>query len=162
MRLLEPTTAAAAIVAGWSRSAEEAVVWCSRAEHPFPADVVRGWWTEPDVEAWLLVSDEGPVGYGEIWLDEPEDEVELARLIVAPEARHRGVGKTMVAALLERVAQTGPAQVFLRVRPDNEAAIRCYSAAGLTEVDQARAAEWNAAQPEPYIWMEHPPPAEVT
>ena len=37
--LVAPTVADAAIVAGWSRSAKEARLWCSRAEHPFPAEV---------------------------------------------------------------------------------------------------------------------------
>jgi hypothetical protein len=31
-------------------------------------------------------------GYGELWLDTDEDEVELARLIVPPDRRHQGLG----------------------------------------------------------------------
>ncbi len=108
------TPDSAGLVAGWSTSADEADMWCSRAEHPFPAEVVAGWATKPDVAAYLLLAEGEPVAYGEVWSDEDEDEAELARLIVAPAARGRGVGRALTAAL---VANAGYDNVFLRVRP---------------------------------------------
>ena len=43
--------------------------------------------------------------------------------------------------------------VFLRIRPGNEAALRCYAGCGFTRVPAAEEAEWNRAQPTPYLWM---------
>ena len=156
-RLVAPQDADAELVAGWSRSAEEARRWCSVAEHPFPAERVRGWWADPDVRPWLLVEEpDTPVGYGELWLDEEEDEVELARLIVDPVRRRSGHGRALVAGLVAAAAATGLSDCLLRVVPDNVPAIGLYRAAGFAEVDPARTAEWNQGQPTAYDWFEWP------
>ena len=157
-RLVAPQDEDAAVVAGWSRSAEEARRWCSVSEHPFPPERVRDWWAEPDVQPWVLAEEPGgsPVGYGELWLDEEEDEVELARLIVDPARRRSGLGRALVASLVEAAAATGLAGCLLRVVPDNAPAIRLYRAAGFAEVDPDRTAEWNQDQPTEYVWFEWP------
>ena len=150
---LTPFTAdRAALVAGWSTSADEADMWCSRAEHPFPAEVVDGWAEQPDVAAYLLLVDGEPVAYGEVWSDDEEDEAELARLIVAPAARGRGVGRALTAAL---VANAGYENIFLRVRPDNSVALASYRGAGFEDVAPELQAEWNAPQPRPYAWLRY-------
>jgi [ribosomal protein S18]-alanine N-acetyltransferase len=141
----------AGLVAGWSRSADEADMWCSRAEHPFPAEVVAGWAAQPDVTAYLLTDDGAPVGYGEVWSDAEEGEAELARLIVDPATRGRGVGRALAAAL---AADAGYDAVFLRVRPDNAAALAAYRRAGFRDVAPELQAEWNAPQPRPYAWLQ--------
>ena len=158
-RLIAPREADAGIVAGWSRSVEEARRWCSVAEHPFPAARVRGWWAEADVRPWLLVqgSDDRPVGYGELWLDEEEDEVELARLIVDPGRRRSGLGRALVAGLVAAAGATGLSGCLLRVAPDNVPAVALYRAAGFAEVEPGRTAEWNQGQPAAYRWFEWPP-----
>ncbi|MGI3223421.1 GNAT family N-acetyltransferase [Streptomyces sp. GTA36] len=53
----------------------------------------------------LLVEDERPVAYGELWFDAEEDEVELARIIVAPDARGRGLGRVLVRGSARRGPQ---------------------------------------------------------
>ena len=150
--LIPFTPAHADLVAGWSTSADEADMWCSRAEHPFPADVVAGWGEQPDVAAYLLTDGYAPVAYGEVWSDDEEDEAELARLIVAPAVRGRGVGRELTAAL---VARAGYDDVFMRVRPDNAVALAAYRRAGFTDVAADLQAEWNAPQPRPYAWLQH-------
>ena len=157
-RLVPPEDGDAAIVAGWSRSAEEARRWCSVAEHPFPAGRVREWWADPEVRPWLLVeeADAQLVGYGELWLDEEEDEVELARLIVDPARRRSGLGRTLVAQLVAAATATGLSACLLRVAPDNAPAIAFYRATGFAEVEPDRAAEWNQGQPTAYRWFEWP------
>lgn len=55
-----------------------------------PARTISAWQQDDDVQAHVLVEREKLVGYGELWFDAEEDEVELARIIVAPEARGRG------------------------------------------------------------------------
>ena len=144
----------AALVAGWVTSADEADRWCSRAEHPFPAAVVAGWSAgDDDIAAYLLVDDAGtPVAYGEVWPDAEEAEAELARLLVAPTARRRGVGTALTTAL---VAAAPFDDVYLRVRPDNTAALATYRRAGFTDVAPDLQAEWNAPQPRPYAWLHH-------
>ncbi len=44
----------------------------------------------------MVATDGRLVGYGELWLDAEENEVKLARLIVAPELRGRGLGQRLV------------------------------------------------------------------
>ncbi|MGA4843637.1 GNAT family N-acetyltransferase [Streptomyces sp. G45] len=143
-------------VAGWARTAEEAVLWCGVREHPVPAATVASWQRDDDVRARLLLCGEHPVGYGELWRDEHEGEIELARIVVAPHARGRGLGRALVRALLTEALGTGCDQVFLRVHPDNAAALGCYRSVGFTPVPAADAAAWNTRQPVAYVWLRWP------
>ncbi|MGW3943035.1 GNAT family N-acetyltransferase, partial [Streptomyces phaeochromogenes] len=93
MDLLPFTAAHATTVATWPVSAAEVAMWCGRREFPVAGETVAAWQQDTDVTARLLVEDERPVAYGELWFDAEEDEVELARIIVAPEARGRGRGR---------------------------------------------------------------------
>lgn len=45
-----------------------------------------------DVQAQVLVVAGRPVGYGELWLDVVENEVELAHIVVSADARDAGLG----------------------------------------------------------------------
>jgi ribosomal protein S18 acetylase RimI-like enzyme len=139
-------------------------LWCSRPEHPFPADAVTAWWERADVSPWLLCDPAGvPVAYGEIWDDEDEDEAELARLIVAPTRRRTGVGRRLVAELVGHARAGGRGGCFIRVAPGNTGALALYRAAGFRDIDDATAADWNRGQPTSYSWLEHPDfPAAAT
>lgn len=155
IELRSPTAADAALLGGWSQSAEETLMWCSSQEHPVSPERVRSWWGPSDVAPYLALGTGGdPLAYGELWLEPDEDEVELARLIVAPRFRGRGIGRALVAALVDRAAATGLGSVILRFRPGNDAASRCYRASGFRELDAERNAEWNKGQPATYTWME--------
>jgi ribosomal protein S18 acetylase RimI-like enzyme len=153
---LAPFDAAhAPLVSSWAPTASEVRSWCALAEAPVPPETVAGWSTAEDVEAFLLLDGEGPVAYGELWLDEEESEVELARLLVAPERRGQGVGRTLTSLLAgaARADHPGLETVCLRVRPENTAGHRAYEAAGFRFVDPVTEAEWNQGQPTPYRWM---------
>jgi RimJ/RimL family protein N-acetyltransferase len=153
--LRAPAEADAHVLAGWALSAEETMRWCSLKEHPVSSEVVGSWWEPPDVEPYVAVDVAGVrVAYGELWLDTQEDEVELARLIVAPTLRGQGVGRRLVAGLVSRAWATGLGSVILRVSPGNPAAVRCYRASGFRKLDSERNAEWNKGQPTKYTWME--------
>ena len=158
MHLISPHEEDCVTVAGWSRSAEESRRWCSVEEHPFPPEQVRRWWADADVVPYLLVAeaDAAPVGYGEVWVDEEEDEVELARLIIDPSRRRSGLGRQLVMQLLVAARATGKRACLLRVAPDNEPAAALYRAAGFTEVDPVRTVDWNQGQPASYVWFEWP------
>lgn len=157
MRLEAPTADQAELVAGWSRSADEAWRWVSNRVHPFPAESVATWWQWSDVEPWLLIDPSGvPVAYGEIWDDAEEDEVELARLIVDPHRRRQGIGTLLVERLLVRARCSGRTDCFLRVAPDNVGALALYRAVGFRDVEPAEAMAWNDQQPVAYLWLQQP------
>ncbi|MCX5233528.1 N-acetyltransferase [Streptomyces sp. NBC_00233] len=154
MDLLPFADAHAITVAGWPTSAGEVVMWCGRQEFPVPTQTITDWQRDDDVQAHVLVEDEKVVGYGELWFDAEEDEVELARIIVAPGNRGKGLGRVLVRGLLAQALGAGYSDVFMRVHPDNEKALRCYRGAGFMPVDAALAESWNAAQPVNYVWLQ--------
>ena len=143
-------------VASWALDAKEVALLSGRTEYPFPEDLLTNWRTvEKDIHSYLLFDGDQPVGYGEIWLDDEEDEVELARIIVDPKLRGRGVGGELVRALLGPALDAGYSEVFIRVRPENVPAIRAYHGSGFVDVPAALMEEWNDGQPVPYRWMRY-------
>jgi len=114
------------------------------------------WHADPDVRPYIICDGEAPIGYGEVWVDEPEQEVELARIIVSPDQRRRGVGRRLVLLLLDRAAQAGLPDAFVRVVPENGAAIGCYRGAGFSPVSEPEHVEFNRGQPVDYVWMHQP------
>jgi ribosomal protein S18 acetylase RimI-like enzyme len=152
---IQPFTASDAdLVAGWAQSADEALKWCAAQEFPVSAQTVLGWQSDDDVRAHLLWVDDVPVGYGELWLDTEENEVELARIIVAPERRRTGLGQALVCGLVAQAVTAGYRDVFMRVHPDNAAALGSYRAAGFVPVAAELAASWNEPQPFDYVWLQ--------
>jgi len=146
----------AGVVSGWAQSEEEVLMWCGAAVAPVPAEQVSAWAREEGVQPFGLYRDQRFVAYGELWVDDQEAEVELARLIVDPGERRHGLGQYL-AAELARLARLRYPRVFLRVHPRNIAALRCYAAAGFEPVDPEQAAIWNVGQPTEYIWLSPAP-----
>lgn len=159
MDLLPYAPVHAASVAGWPTSSPEVVMWCGRHEFPLPEETIAGWPQGEDVQAHVLVEGEKLLGYGELWFDAEEDEVELARLIVDPDVRGKGLGRELVRGLLARAVEAGFDDVFMRLHPDNDMALRCYLGAGFVPVDAGFAESWNAAQPVDYVWLRNAPAA---
>jgi ribosomal protein S18 acetylase RimI-like enzyme len=157
MELREFEAVHTAVVAGWATSAEEVGLLAGRAEYPFPVELVDDWRkVGDDIRPYLYFDGARPIGYAELWLDADEDEVELARIILAPDVRGKGLGPVFVRALLGPALDSGYSDVFLRVRPDNVPAIRTYERAGFLRVADELAAEWNKVQPIAYTWMQYP------
>lgn len=142
-------------VAGWPASSGEVALWCGLRDFPVAPRVVTGWQSDGDVRGRVLVEGVRLLGYGEVWCDPEEGEAELARIIVAPGVRGRGIGRRLVRGLAELALRVGYREIFLRVHPGNAAALRCYRGAGFLPVDPALAAEWNTPQPVDYVWLRH-------
>lgn len=68
------------------------------------------------------------VGYGGVWV--MIDEAHVTTVAVAPEHRRRGIGRRIVAALLEAAAERGTTCATLEVRASNGAAIGLYESLG--------------------------------
>jgi [ribosomal protein S18]-alanine N-acetyltransferase len=65
-------------------------------------------------------------------------EAHILNLCVAEEYRCRGVGKRMLASLIERATVAGMSEAFLEVRPTNTAAIRLYLSVGFEQAGMRR------------------------
>ncbi|SHL00546.1 ribosomal-protein-alanine N-acetyltransferase [Pseudonocardia thermophila] len=79
------------------------------------------------------------VGYGGLGIvaGPPQAEAEIHNLAVDPQHQGRGVGRTLLRALLD-VADAVSAVVFLEVRTDNEPAKRLYESEGFAVVGLRR------------------------
>jgi len=65
-------------------------------------------------------------------------EAHILNLCVSETYRCRGVGRRLLASLIERAAAGGMADAFLEVRPSNTSAIRLYLALGFEQVGMRR------------------------
>ena len=144
-------------VAGWPTSVEEVRLWAGRDPGwPVDTSVFLRWHADSAVKPYVLCDGDEPVGYGEVWIDEPEQEVELARIVVSPDRRGRGVGRLLVRLLLERATSFELPEAFVRVVPENGAALACYRGAGFSPVSASEREEFNRGQPVDYVWMRYP------
>ena len=153
LRSYEPRFAAT--IVAWARSADELDAWASPTERR--PDVFDRWHAEPGVHPFVLAVEDEPVAYGEVWEDHEEDEAELARVIVAPSMRGRGLGRTLITMLAAEARRMGFVDIWVRVVPSNAAALACYGAAGFERTDADEEAAFNAGQPRVYVWMRLPP-----
>ena len=80
--------------------------------------------------------DGGLAGYVVAWY--VLDEGELANLAVAPHLRKRGIGKSLLDAMLVDARRRGVAQVYLEVRESNAAARQLYRANEFVEVGRRK------------------------
>ena len=150
---LEPFYAeAATVVSAWATSGRELDEWASLRGTPAPADFAA-WHADPGVRAFLLVETSIPIGYGECWIDSAEREVELARLIVDPARRGRGIGALLVERLISGAREFAVDLAWVRVVPGNGPALACYARAGFVPASSGEQHELNAPQPRDYIWM---------
>lgn len=133
--LVEPAASRAALVARWSRSAQEDGYW-SATEHPLPASALTAWWGNEDVRACLLIDPTGaPVAYGELWCD--EEESELARMVVDPARRGTGVGRHLLSALIALARTAGRTRYTIRIAPWGDETLSAYLIMSPDEIDDA-------------------------
>jgi ribosomal-protein-alanine N-acetyltransferase len=65
-------------------------------------------------------------------------EAHILNLCVAETHRCQGMGRRLLASLIERAAAAGMGEAFLEVRPSNTAAIRLYLSFGFAQVGMRR------------------------
>lgn len=144
----------AGTVSTWATTSDEVLAWCSATEAPVPASTVVSWSSDDSVHAFGLFDDGALIAYGEVWVDHAEAETELARIIVSPSRRGTGVGRALTQMLVGR-ATAAYTEVYVRVRPGNDVAVRCYAAAGFTRLSTSDEQRCNVGQPVEYVWMRH-------
>lgn len=109
------------------------------------------WWSEAHVaeivqpspesgphfrRGWVCVVNEKPVGFIILQAlrlpvsDDPAIECEVESIVVAPEFRGRGLGRSLLMQALDWSRQRAAVLVHLEVRSRNERAIRLYQGAG--------------------------------
>ena len=122
-----------------------AVVPFDRTHIPAAAELERQCFAEPwsehslelylggDAVAFAALSESGaPAGYAGMLV--AADEGQILNLAVCPEARRRGVGGSLLAALLKEAKKRELTSVSLEVRVSNEAAKRLYERFGFRAV----------------------------
>ncbi len=151
MRITEFDPCEADRVLSWAQTPTELDSWASLAEAPSAA-IFQQWLEGPDSHGRLLIN-EHPIAYGELWVSEEEDEVEIGHLIVSPACRNTGIGREFVRLLVEESRRFSISSAWVRVVPDNEAALRCYAAAGFSAASADQQARFNSIQPRSYTWL---------
>jgi len=117
-------------VRSWIDSEETLFDLCRSKEYPPPTGIVSSW-QKNDISSYLLISENKPVAYGELWHRKMEREIEITHLLVDPYKRSRGLGTKMVRLLYERASQyPSIIKVVLHLHSENQDALSCYLNAG--------------------------------
>lgn len=90
----------------------------------------------PGVRLLLAFTDDEPAGFA--MTRAVADEAELLLLAVAAEQQRRGVGGSLLRAVIDECAAAGVATLHLEVRAGNDA-VKLYHAAGFAKVGERRA-----------------------
>lgn len=153
--ILRPFTQNYAIqIASWSLSANEAKAWAGHnATYPLPPAQFDRWHEEIGTHPFIAHLNNLPVAYGQLWVDLEEQDIELARIIVHPAHRGIGIGRQFVTALVHQATTYGLKDIFIRVLPNNDPAIRCYKSSGFVRLSKDEEHHHNQGQPNSYIWL---------
>ncbi len=128
-----------ASIAGWLDSAAATLRWAGPGvPYPLPPDRFEHVLQLRERPGWVLLdTSDQRVGFGQAWSTQPGT-VHLGRLLVAPQARGRGLGRGLVQALIAQACQAAAVErLTLRVYRDNAAAVAVYSSLGFEPVDAA-------------------------
>ena len=83
-------------------------------------------------ECWVLERSAELIGYGV--LSVAGGEAHLLNVCIAPAEQGRGLGRRILARLLDLARWHRAERVFLEVRPSNTAAVTLYESAGFNEI----------------------------
>lgn len=101
-------------------------------DEPWSEKSFGGILATPGAIGLLAVSDGAPVGFalGRIAADESE----VLLIATHPEHRRRGVARSLLSDLLQRLGRAGARRVFLEVAAPNAAALALYRSAGFDAI----------------------------
>ena len=136
MRSRDARPADLEVVVEWVTSRQECELWAGPGIY-FPL-APRAFSAQIDMRGATNVAldDEGGlVAFGQALRRSP-CRAHLARLIVRPDARRRGIGRALVQELLSRAAGAGLSSVTLNVYSDNAAALALYTDLGFRRAER--------------------------
>lgn len=135
----------AEIIAGWASDAHEARFLTGADDFPLtPGDIAA--WTYETEYALTLRREGDLAAYAELVEDTVEQDIEIQHLLVAPDLRSAGVGRTMLLRLCAFAAELRPyPEIWLRISRDNLPAAACAAAAGFETIAQMSGPR--------YLWM---------
>jgi len=138
MHLRAATIADFEIVASWIPDAAAARRWAGPLlVYPFAASDLPAALAIPGCETasyCLVDGDQRPSGFGQHWVSQA-GAVHLGRIIVAPEARGRGIGRLLCQHLIDAALHSTQATaVTLRAYRSNAGAVALYESLGFSEV----------------------------
>jgi ribosomal protein S18 acetylase RimI-like enzyme len=132
-----------ATISTWINDAQACARWAGPLlRFPFTAEELATQIVVPQGISHCL-GDEGasPLAFGQYWLRVPGC-AHLGRIIVAPSARGRGLGKVLCSQLIDdAIDRLGVNKLSLRVYRDNTSAMRLYASLGFAAVDGESSAE---------------------
>ena len=117
--------------AGPDRAAALAALHARAFEAPWPEQAIVDL-----LHSLGVVAFEGEGGF--ILVRALPEEAEILTLAVAPEARRRGLGRTLVRAAVGAAQAVGAEALFLEVAADNEAAVALYEGEGFARAGLRR------------------------
>jgi ribosomal protein S18 acetylase RimI-like enzyme len=121
------------LVLSWVHTARECELWAG-ARVPFPLGLhtLAASIDFPHQGGLVLPEGNDIVAFGQI-VSKTHRRAHLARLIVAPDCRGRGLGTLLVTQLITRTQASGCRLTSLNVDPSNTTAIGLYSKLGFTD-----------------------------
>ena len=110
------------------------------AAHAIDAAVAIGPWSEKlfsecvavGYECWVCIEDKQVVGFG--ILSMAANEAHVLNIAIHPDKQRQGLGQKMLQHLLNIAKMNGAEEVFLEVRPSNEAALELYKKFNFVEI----------------------------
>jgi aminoglycoside 6'-N-acetyltransferase len=134
------------LLVGWHLDPDLARYWDGKM---FTPDEMRARLARPRVESFVVEADEEPVGYLQVWWDEPlRGGLDM---FLIPSARRRGLGPDAGRAMARHLRhERGWTEVTVDPYAWNEPALRAWRKAGFVDVEERPAHDDYTA---PYVLM---------
>ena len=134
MQLIVATEADISHLMSWFPTSRSVAIWGGpNFRYPFTAETFFEDVCWQQIDSYRLVDPAGDIlAFGQIY--ERHGRVNLARLVVSPKRRRQGIGKQLVALLMEKGRESLPLQEYsMYVCKDNYPAQACYAGLGFEE-----------------------------